>query len=170
MLFFLVINYIAHDILFSTVVKLFVYQLFGWFVICYVVTELLRIRINSFVEVISLSYLFGGISSFIFYLICMPIGLGFLLPYITILIAIVSCFYIYKKRARIKTYNIDLFGAIVCFCFLFTYFFLATFVNSFVNSMPNETTNGTGYYVDLLFWLEIILHLLKVFQVIISGK
>lgn len=151
---FLMINYVFHDISFVSVVKIFLYQFFAWFIVGYVFFKIAKISVNNFAEVIAFSYSFGAILALASYLIFMILGIGFLLPYFTVFEGLLSIFYIYKSAKSnnyLDNYKVNIFSMIVCLAFLFTFYVFSICAVSFVNTMPNET-GGTGYYVDWLFW------------------
>ncbi|WP_295916206.1 hypothetical protein [uncultured Anaerovibrio sp.] len=151
-LFFLLLNYVFHNISFGAVISVFLYQLFAWYLAGRVLVSFFKIRVNSYAEELAFSYTFGGISSVIIYLIFMVPGLGFLLPVATIGEAVASVYYLHKKRIHIDDNGADGFGMSVSLIFFFIYLFLSFCAVSLVNTFPNETFVGTGYYVDWPFW------------------
>lgn len=149
---FFFLNYKVHDVSILDVVKVFLYQLFAWGVTGYAVMRMLKVKAKNFLQVLALSYTIGAVTALLFYLVFMLPGIGFLLPYFTILESGLAVFYIIKSKADIEEYESDSFDKVICFVFLVVLLFVTFFVVSLVNVMPSETPNGTGYYVDWLFW------------------
>lgn len=149
---FLFFNYVAHDISFSSVIRIFLYQFFAWFLAGRVIVSLFKIQVKNYAEMMALSYAFGAISALLIYLLFMLPGLGFLLPLFTVLEGAACTYYLYKKDSIINKCEIDSFGMWVCIVLLAIYFSFSFCAVSLVNSFPNETLGGTGYYADWPFW------------------
>ena len=113
-LFFCVINYIFHDIAFTNVIKVFLYQFFGWFAVGYGIFKFMKIQVNNFAEAIVFSYSFGAIFSLIIYMLFMLAGISFVLPFFTVVESICVVLYIYKSHNDGIKYKADMFSMILC--------------------------------------------------------
>ena len=148
---FLLLNYIFHDVSLSTVIKIYLYQFFAWFLTGRAIVRLLKMQVEKYSKIISLSYTFGAISSIIIYFVFMLSGLRAILPLFTVIQSGLTAFFLYKKQ-HIDEYETDDYGVGVCLAFLFIYLVLSLCAVSFVSSFPNETSCGTGYYIDWPYW------------------
>lgn len=151
LLLFFVLNYLAHDISSSSVIWMFIYQLFAWYLTGRFIVSIFDIQARTYMEILSLSYTFGAISAVIFYFVFMTLKLEFFLPLFTVIEGSLSALYLHKT-SNIDEYEVDGFGTKACLTFLVIYFSLSFCAVSLVNSFPNETAGGTGYYVDWPFW------------------
>ncbi len=146
------LNCIMHSLSLWHAFKLFIYQLFGWLVTGCAFVHVLKLKTDSFTQMISISYIFGSMMSLINYMVFMLPGLGNLLPLACIVEAVLSLVYLYRIRSSYNTLETDTDYFFFTLLALVFYFGIVTLGVSFVNTMPNETLAGTGYYVDWPFW------------------
>lgn len=152
LLIFFLLNSAFHDVPITDVIKVFLFQLFAWGLTGYAVFLLLKIKTRNVIETMALSYALGITVSLIAYLLFMLPKLGFLLPAFTIVESIAAIAVIYKYQTEGHQNRAALFDKGLCLGVLGLFLLITLVVVSFVNTMPNETANGSGYYVDWLFW------------------
>ena len=151
-LVFLLLNCCFHTVSVWDAVKVFLYQLLAWGVTGQALCFLLKIKCRNTMEMTAFSYALGMVVSIVVYLIFMLPGLGFLLPFVTLILSAGSIVYIRKKHAFSAVTSASRADAGIVLGFLAAFYVITLLAVSFVNSMPNETANGSGYYVDWLYW------------------
>lgn len=156
-LFFLLINSIAHKQPIADIGKIFLYQFCCLFIAGYAISRILHIKEDNTARLIASSYALGFTVSLIIYMIFMLLGCRDYMPYVSCLETCVSLFIIYKTNKKENSTNIihgenNWFGDAFCLIVMFLLCCAGTIVVSFVNTLPNET-GGTSYYVDWPFWV-----------------
>ncbi len=151
-LVFLLLNSCFHDVSVLDAVKVFLYQLLAWGVTGQALCILLKIKCRNTMEMTAFSYALGMVGSIVVYLLFMLPGLGFLLPFVTLILGAGAIIYIRKKHAASAITSASRADAGVVLGFLAVFYVITLLAVSFVNTMPNETTNGSGYYLDWLYW------------------